>query len=94
MHDSQEHKGGKGTDLSKLKKGGMAMKKMASGGMSRMDSKGEHPIQKRAKQGAEMIKMAKGGLAAGHKSADGCATKGKTRAMRPEMCSGGMAKKK
>ena len=30
MHDKQEHKGGKGTDLSKLKKGGvtsMAMKK-------------------------------------------------------------------
>ena len=32
MHDKQEHKGGKGTDLSKLKKGGMAMKKMAKGG--------------------------------------------------------------
>jgi hypothetical protein len=32
MHDAQEHKGGKGTDLSKLRKGGMAMKKMAKGG--------------------------------------------------------------
>jgi len=32
MHDKQEHKGGKGTDLSKLRKGGMAMKKMAKGG--------------------------------------------------------------
>jgi hypothetical protein len=31
MHDKQEH-GGKHTDLSKLKKGGMAMKKMAKGG--------------------------------------------------------------
>jgi hypothetical protein len=32
MHDAQEHKGGKGTNLSKLKKGGETMKKMASGG--------------------------------------------------------------
>ena len=32
MHDKQEHKSGPGTDLSKLKKGGMAMKKMAKGG--------------------------------------------------------------
>jgi hypothetical protein len=62
MHDAQEHKGGKGTDLSKLKKGGMAMKKMAGGG-----------------------------LAAGHKSADGIATKGKTRAMMPKMSKGGKA---
>jgi len=31
MHDKQEHKG-EHTDLSKLKKGGMAMKKMAMGG--------------------------------------------------------------
>jgi hypothetical protein len=27
MHDAQEHKGGKGTNLAKLRKGGMAMKK-------------------------------------------------------------------
>ena len=56
MHDAQEHKGGKGTDLSKLKKGGMPMKKMAGGGLS-----------------------------AGHKSADGVVSKGKTRAMMPKM---------
>ena len=56
MHDAQEHKGGKGTDLSKLKKGGMAMKKMAGGG-----------------------------LAAGHKSANGVAKKGLTKAMMPKM---------
>ena len=103
-HDAQEHKGGKGTKLA-LKKGGMTMKKMAMGGMSRMESKGEHPVQKRAKQGAEMVKMAepkhkgyeggagvkmaKGGLAAGHKSADGCAVRGKTRAMAPGMKKGG-----
>ena len=34
MHDKQEHKGGKGTNLTKLKSGGMAcgVKKMARGG--------------------------------------------------------------
>jgi hypothetical protein len=78
MHDTQLH-GGKKTNLSKLKGGGMA----------RMASKGEHPVQKQAKRGAEMVKMAKGGLAAGHKSADGIATKGKTRAMAPAMRKGG-----
>ena len=104
MHDKQLHENKK-TDLTKLKKGGMTMKKMAMGGMSRMESKGEHPVQKRAKQGAEMVKMAepkhkgyeggagvkmaKGGLAAGHKSADGCAVRGKTRAMAPGMKKGG-----
>jgi hypothetical protein len=59
QHDSQEHKGGKGTKLA-LKKGGMAMKKMAGGG-----------------------------LAAGHKSADGCAVKGKTKGKEVKMKMGG-----
>lgn len=81
MHDKQEHKGGKGTDLSKLKGGGMA----------RMESKGEHSVQKQSKRGAEMVKMAGGGFV---KSADGCATKGKTKAKQVTMCGGGMAKKK
>jgi len=95
MHDKQEHKG-EHTNLSKLKKGGMscAPKKMAMGGMARMASKGEHPVQKQAKRGAEMVKMAKGGLAAGHKAADGIAVRGKTRAMAPSMCGGGKAMKK
>lgn len=83
MHDKQSHEGKK-TDLSKLKGGGMA----------RMTSKGEHSVQKQSKRGAEVVNMAKGGLASGHKSADGCAIKGKTRAMAPAMCGGGMAKKK
>jgi hypothetical protein len=101
MHDKQEHKG-EHTNLAKLKKGGMAMKKMASGGMSRMASKGEHPVQKRAKEGAEMIKMAKGGMSCAPKKmakggsasarADGIAVKGKTKGKM--MCGGGMAKKK
>jgi len=90
MHDKQQHEG-KSTNLSSLKKGGMscAPKKMAMGGMARMASKGEHPVQKQAKRGAEMVKMAKGGLAGGHKSADGIAVRGKTRAMAPAMRKGG-----
>jgi hypothetical protein len=82
MHDKQLHEKKK-TDLTKLKGGGMA----------RMTSKGEHPVQKQSKRGAMEVKMAKGGLAAGHKSADGCATKGKTKARAVTMCGGGMAKK-
>lgn len=55
----------------------------------RIASKGEHAVQKQSKRGAEIIKMAKGGLASGHKSADGCAVRGKTRAMMPAMKKGG-----
>lgn len=83
MHDKQLH-GGKKTDLAKLNGGGMA----------RMASKGEHSVQKQSKRGAEMVKMAKGGLASGHKSADGCAVRGKTRGTQTAMCGGGMAKGK
>lgn len=50
MHDKQEHKG-EHTNLSKLKKGGMA----------RMAAKGEHSVQKQSKRGAEVVKMRKGG---------------------------------
>ena len=78
MHDKQLH-GGKKTDLAALKKGG------------RIASKGEHSVQKQSKRGAEMVKMAKGGLASGHKSADGIAQRGKTRAL--QFCMGGKAKK-
>ena len=88
MHDKQLHEKKK-TDLTKLKGGGMAMDKEP-----RRASKGEHSIQKQSKRGAEIIKMSKGGLASGHKSADGCAIKGKTRGMMPSMCGGGMAKGK
>ena len=42
---------------------------------------------------AGMKKMASGGLAAGHKSADGIAKKGKTRAMQVKMAGGGKTKK-
>ena len=81
MHDKQEHPGKK-TNLSALKSGG------------RIPSKGEHSIQKQSKRGAMEVKMAKGGLAAGHKSADGIAVRGKTKGMVPAMCKGGKAMKK
>lgn len=55
----------------------MAEMKMAKGG--RLESKGEHSVQRQSKRGAEMVKMAKGGLTAGHKSADGIAVRGKTK---------------
>jgi hypothetical protein len=45
------------------------------------------------KGGVAMKKMASGGLAAGHKSADGIASKGKTKAKQVKMCGGGMMKK-
>ena len=44
MHDAQEHKGGKGTNLAKLRKGGMAMKKA-----KRYDDGGE--VEFETKQG-------------------------------------------
>ena len=40
------------------------------------------------KKGGKVKKMASGGLAAGHKSADGIASKGKTKAMKPVMKGG------
>jgi hypothetical protein len=64
--------------------------KMKEGGsMKRMASKGEHAVQKQSKRGAAMVKMAKGGLASGHKSADGCAVKGKTKGKMVSMRMGG-----
>ena len=46
------------------------------------------------KGGCATKKMAKGGLAAGHKAADGVATKGRTKATQVKMCGGGRAKGK
>ena len=45
------------------------------------------------KYGGKVKKMASGGLAAGHKAADGIASKGKTKAMQVKMAKGGMTKK-
>ena len=50
MHDKQMH-GGKKTDLATLKKGGMAVKKMAKGG----------GVEVKGKTKGTMVKMKKGG---------------------------------
>ena len=62
---------------------------MKAGG--RMPMKGEHAVQTKAKRGAQMVKMAAGGLASGHKSADGIAQRGKTKATQVKMAYGGKA---
>lgn len=72
------------SDSMGMKKGGMAMKKNA-GFMAMIKKKaGDKPMKK----------MASGGLAGGHKSADGIASKGKTKAKQVVMAKGGMAKMK
>jgi hypothetical protein len=91
-----------------MKKGGMAMKKMAMGGMAKDDKAQDKKMIKKAvgmhdkqqhggkktslttlKKGGMMHKMAGGGLAAGHKAADGVATKGKTKGTMIKMSKGG-----
>jgi hypothetical protein len=74
MHDKQEHKGEK-TDLSKLKKGGMPMKKMASGGMAK-ESMGPRTMSKDVEKGSNS-KLKHG--------EHGIQKKGHTRAMMPKM---------
>ncbi len=70
----------------KFKKGGM---------MKHEDIKKDMPMMKKVAAAAvkghekRMHKMASGGLAAGHKSADGCAVKGKTKGKMITMKSGG-----
>ena len=62
---------------------------------------GEHTVQQKGHTKGKQVSMkkggkcmAKGGLAAGHKAADGIATKGKTKARSVTMCGGGRAKGK
>jgi len=55
MHDAQEHKGGKGTDLSKLRKGGMAMKKMAKGGMAMKETMGPRTMAMDVEKGSNKL---------------------------------------
>ena len=83
-----------------MKKGGMA-KKMAMGGYAdggmpmvmkdgkKVPSFAADGQGKMKKGGMATKKMASGGLAAGHKSADGVASKGKTKAKQVMMKSGG-----
>jgi len=70
MHDKQEHKG-EHTNLSKLKKGGMAMKKMAMGGMPK-ETMGPKTMKKDVEKGSN--KLTKFGESAVQK-------RGKTRGM-------------
>jgi len=100
MHDKQEHKGGKGTDLSKLKKGGMAMKKMATGGTAKM---GPRTMAKDVEKGSN--KLTKFGESAvqkrGHTKGKNLGDSGKTMGIMggmkkggkvAKMCGGGMKK--
>ena len=83
--------------VSGMKKGGMAeSKKMMGKEISFMKKKGapksmiKHEMAEAGmKHGGKVKKMAGGGLAAGHKSADGIAKKGKTRGMQVKMARGG-----
>jgi len=69
--------------------------KYAKGGMAHSDIAKDKPMMKKiageAVKGHEkkMHGMAKGGLASGHKSADGCVTKGRTKGKMISMKSGG-----
>ena len=63
-------KGGKAMPFAATKFGKAMVKKSA-------DTKGRAMVKKAC--GGSMKKYASGGLVAGHKSADGCATKGKTK---------------
>ena len=80
-----------------LKHGGM--KKMAAGGMPMVMKDGKKiPAfaadgEGKMKRGGSVKKMAGGGLAAGHKTADGIAKKGKTDTKQVTMKNGGMYKK-
>jgi hypothetical protein len=53
MHDKQEHKGSH-TDLSKLRKGGMPMKKMATGGMAK-ETMGPRTMSKDVEKGSNKL---------------------------------------
>ena len=60
MHDKQEHKGGKGTNLATLKKGGMAGSKMGSVKTAAPSRDG---VASRGKTKGMMVKMKMGGKA-------------------------------
>ena len=55
---------------------------MKKGGMTSCKEVAKKEVKAHEKR---MHKMAKGGLASGHKSADGCAVRGKTRGLQPTM---------
>jgi hypothetical protein len=61
MHDKQQH-GGKKTSLATLKNGGMAMKKMAGGGLA-AGHKDANGVAKKGLTKGKMVKMNNGGRA-------------------------------
>ena len=71
-----------------MAKADMQKKAMKAGGIA--SSVKAHAAAPASKAHA---KMRAGGLAAGHKSADGIASRGKTKAMMPKMSGGGYMKK-
>ena len=73
-----------------MMKAGMSM---AKDGMKRPTPMADTAMTGMMKKGGKVKKMAGGGLAAGHKSADGIAQRGKTKGKDITMKSGGMAKK-
>ena len=99
---SMESDADKRKAVSGMKKGGMAeSKKMMGKEISFMKKKGapksmiKHEMAEAGmKHGGKVKKMAGGGLAAGHKSADGIAKKGKTDTKQIAMKKGGMTKMK
>lgn len=71
---------------------GGAMPAQAAAGLARrpaMPTQAAGVPQRPMKKGGVTKKMASGGLSSGHKSADGCATKGKTRGKQVAMKKGG-----
>ena len=66
---------------------------MKKAGAPKSMIKHEEAEMKGMKKGGSAKKYAAGGLAAGHKSADGIAKKGKTRGMEVKMAKGGMSRK-
>lgn len=83
--------------MMKAKGRGMAKADMAKGGMPKaLAAHAAKPAAKAhagLKSGGKVKKYAAGGLAAGHKSADGCVTKGRTKGAEIKMAQGGMYKK-
>lgn len=81
----------KGAPASMIKHEKAEAKGMKKGGMAECKTIAKKEVKGHEKR---MHGMAKGGLAAGHKSADGIATKGKTKGKEVKMCGGGMYGKK
>lgn len=86
MHDKQEHKGGKGTNLAKLKGGGMAKETMGPRTMAMDVEKGSNKLTKFGESAVQ-----KRGKTVGKNLGDSGASVG---IQAGGMCGGGMAKTK